>query len=263
MKFLQQPIEKKLSSLLGAKVTFQRLKISPLAGKLEAERMIVAGDSPDQPLLTVGRIEAQIAVTRALAGQLVVKSLVIERPEIFLNRQAIELFKKRARVPKPAAQTDEDAVAWQFEAQSIRIEGGQIRFEEEGYVVAAGPVRGELGCQDGKTMITATIVSIGRRDQPVELGPVEIVGRIDAADPTEFAAAPVHLALKLADGVHVSVESANLSLGRVVLGLQGKIDINRYQSALPPKLVLPAAFSALKFNGPIETNTRMDISFIR
>jgi len=41
MKFLQQPIEKKLSALLGAKVTFARLSISPLSGKLEAEGMRV------------------------------------------------------------------------------------------------------------------------------------------------------------------------------------------------------------------------------
>jgi len=262
MKFLQQPIEKKLSSLLGAKVTFQRLKISPLAGKLEAEGMIVAGDSPNQPLLTVARIEAQIAVTRALAGQLVIKSLIVEKPEIFLNRQIAERLKKRPRtIPKPPTQSDEDATAWQFEAQSISIESGQIRFQEGGYAAAAAQIRGELSCQNGKTQIKAMIGQIGRRDQPVEFGPVEISGQIAAADPMAFATAPIHLTLKLVDGLRISLESANPSLRRAVIELQGKIDVNRYQSALPPKLILPPAFSALKFNGPIETHTRLDISF--
>jgi uncharacterized protein involved in outer membrane biogenesis len=261
MKFLQQPIEKKLSSLLGAKVTFQRLKISPLAGKMEAEGMTVAGDSPNQPLLTVARIEAQIAVTRALAGQLVIKSLVVEKPEILLDRRLAERLKKRPRTTaKPPTQTDEDTVAWQFEAQSIRIEGGQVRFQEDEYAASAGQIRGKLSCQNGKTQIKASIGQIGRQDEPVEFGPVEISGQVDAADPMAFATAPVHLTLKLADGLRVSLESANPSLRRAVIELQGKIDVNRYQSALPPTLAFPPAFSAVKFNGPIEMHTRLDIS---
>ncbi len=55
MKIPQERIEKKLSTLLGTRVTFQRLKISPLAGRLDAEGMTVGGEEPDRPLLSVAR----------------------------------------------------------------------------------------------------------------------------------------------------------------------------------------------------------------
>ena len=56
MKFLQQPIERKLSRILGSQVTFDRLKISPLTGRLEAEGMTVAGVEAGKPLLVIRRI---------------------------------------------------------------------------------------------------------------------------------------------------------------------------------------------------------------
>jgi uncharacterized protein involved in outer membrane biogenesis len=159
MKFLQQSIEKKLSSLLGANVTFGRLKISALSGRLEAENMTVAGDTPDRPLLTIRGIEAQIAVAKALAGQIVVKSLVIDGPEIFLIRRedgSLNIPKRPVKFASDAGQesTDESA-GWQFEAQSILVRDGRIRFQRDSKVAGVESINCELKCQDGQIDMAA------------------------------------------------------------------------------------------------------------
>jgi uncharacterized protein involved in outer membrane biogenesis len=159
MKFLQQSIEKKLSNLLGAKVTFERLKISALSGRLEAENMIVAGDTPDRPLLTIRGIEAQIAVAKALAGQIVVKSLLIEGPEIFLIRRedgSLNIPKRPVKFASDAPQESPDESAgWQFEAQSILVRDGRIRFQRDSRIAGMDGINCELKCQDGQIDIAA------------------------------------------------------------------------------------------------------------
>ncbi|HEY1922848.1 MAG TPA: AsmA family protein, partial [Tepidisphaeraceae bacterium] len=88
MKFVQDTIEKKLSQLLNRQVTFERLSVSLLSGQVEAEGMMVAGDEPNRPLLSVTRISAKIAIAKALAGQISIKSLVIEGPALNLTRMS-------------------------------------------------------------------------------------------------------------------------------------------------------------------------------
>ena len=166
MKFLQQPIEKKLSKLLGAAVTFERLKISPLAGRLEAENMIVAGDTPDRPLLTIRRIDARIAVTKALAGQIAVKSLLIEGPELFLIRREDGSLNIPARPPKLPADPDDESEGWQFDAQSIRVQDGRIRFQQQSRIAAVEGINCELKCQDGK----------------IDMAEIELRGKVDVND---------------------------------------------------------------------------------
>jgi uncharacterized protein involved in outer membrane biogenesis len=156
---LQQRIERKLSALFGANVTFERLKISPLSGRLEAEHMIVAGDTPDRPLLTVRKIDAQIAVAKALVGQIVVKSLVIEGPEIFLIRREDGSLNIPKRPPKFAADADDESTSWQFEAQSILVRDGRIRFQRDSHVAGVDGINCELKCQDGQIDMAAIELS--------------------------------------------------------------------------------------------------------
>jgi hypothetical protein len=176
MKFLQQPIEKKLSNLLGAKVTFGLLKISPLSGRLEAQNMIVAGDAPDRPLLTIRRIDAKIAVAKALAGQIDVKSLVIEGPELFLIRREDGSLNIPKRPPKFASDADEESSAWRFEAQSIRVRDGRIRFQRDSQIAGVEGINCELKCQDGQ----------------IDLAAIELCGKVDVKD--WFSALPPALA---------------------------------------------------------------------
>ena len=74
MAILQPVIERKLSSLLGAPVSFEQLNISLLGGSIETIG-VKAGD-----FLTVARVAAKAAVARALKGEIVVSSVTIEKP---------------------------------------------------------------------------------------------------------------------------------------------------------------------------------------
>ena len=164
MKFLQQPIEKKLSALLGAKVTFARLSISPLSGKLEAEGMRVEGESADRPLLSVGRIEAKIVVAKALMGQIVVKSLVVERPEVFLMQREDGKLNIPRRPEKISKDGDEEGAKWEFEAESIRIKDGVVRFQRGAQVSVVEEIHAELKCDDRGRIDLAAIELRGKTD---------------------------------------------------------------------------------------------------
>jgi uncharacterized protein involved in outer membrane biogenesis len=148
MKFLQDTIEKKLSQLLGRRVSFEQLNISPLSGQIDAEGMTVAGDEPNQPLLSVLRISAKIAMAKALAGQIVVKSLVIDGPTLNLIRRRDGSI----NIPRPGKRPitggeDDKTDAWQLEAQSIRVSNGRITFHDlltESGIVSADQINGEV-----------------------------------------------------------------------------------------------------------------------
>src|SRR4051794_29071766 len=85
MAIVQGVIERKLSSLLGAKVTFDKFSVSPLSGTIEASGMRVVGDDEQQPpLLTIVLVRAQISIKQALKGEIIVKSITIEKPVLHL-----------------------------------------------------------------------------------------------------------------------------------------------------------------------------------
>ena len=48
--------------------------------------MTVAGEDRATPVLTIARVKASVAVARALKGEIVVKSLTIERPVVNVVR---------------------------------------------------------------------------------------------------------------------------------------------------------------------------------
>src|SRR4051812_23789454 len=87
MSLLQNPIQNKLSALLGTQVTFEKLNVSLLGGVLDVHGVTVAGEDADPPVLTVGRVRAEIALTKALAGEIVIKSLTIEGPVVTIVRR--------------------------------------------------------------------------------------------------------------------------------------------------------------------------------
>jgi hypothetical protein len=229
MKIPRQLIEKKLSQFLGAQVTFDRLDVS-LAGKLEAEGMIVAGDG--QPLARVWRITARVALGQLLAGQIAAKSIEIERPQIFLSRQ-----RGTFQLPRPASKPDDSTEQsnWKFDVQSVRITDGQIDFQIPGsgaaYHISAEKINAGL-TQSDKIACELSIGSVKRLDVPVELGSIKLTARIDGTG--TFFDQPIEMEMQFSD-------------------------VAQWQAALPPELALPAAMSRLKFDGPIEARVRLEI----
>src|SRR5688500_15256556 len=85
MPLLQRAVEKRLSKLLGAAVRFEKFSVSPFKGIIEIVGIRV-GDDEEAPILTVARVRAEMSVKRALGGEIVVKSVTIERPVLSVIR---------------------------------------------------------------------------------------------------------------------------------------------------------------------------------
>src|SRR5437763_16567803 len=102
MAILQPAIERKLSSLLGAPVTFDKLNVSLIGGSIEALG-VRAGD-----FLTIAKIRAEIAIKKALKGVIVVKSLTIERPAVTIARRDDGTLNFPRRKPSTGQRGEDD-----------------------------------------------------------------------------------------------------------------------------------------------------------
>ena len=165
MGLLQQPLERKLSAMLGAEVTFEKLHISLLGGSIEAQGMTVVTDDPTRPLLTVQRIRAEISIPAALKKEIVVRSLTVEKPVVTITRNSDGQLNLPRRTPSepngggapvqarqtpdrgPAKAGSEDSGgSWKFEAQKVLVVDGDVRFRDaaDGYAASCQPITAEL-----------------------------------------------------------------------------------------------------------------------
>src|SRR5437870_4465024 len=80
MSFIRQLIERKISTVTGATVTMDEFKFSPISGTIEAVHLKMAAERFVPPFLSVERMQAKVAVARALRGEIVLHSLSVERP---------------------------------------------------------------------------------------------------------------------------------------------------------------------------------------
>jgi uncharacterized protein involved in outer membrane biogenesis len=261
VKFIRQTIEKKLSSLLGAEVTFGDFKVSPLLGRVEALNLRIAGDEPGRPLLTVRRMDAKVAIAKILSGELEIKSLVVEQPEVFLKRRNDGSFNLPRRPPATAAKPGEKSeTQWHLEAQSIRVVGGRFNYEHDAYRATAEQLSGEMKCHAGVIQGSLRIGALGRQDVPVEFGSAEVTGEIhDESSLTGLADAPFKAEWRFADGLCLSVDCPALSSRSATVELHGPLDVKRWQAVLPDD-TLPQALTVLNFSGPVNADIRLDIS---
>src|SRR3954451_20573550 len=82
MAIVKPAIERKLSALLGAAVTIDKLNVSLVGGSIEAIGVTVRGVDCNTPFATVALVRAEVSAKRILKGEIVVKSVAIERPVI-------------------------------------------------------------------------------------------------------------------------------------------------------------------------------------
>ena len=124
MTILQGPIERKLSALLGAEVKFEQFKVSLLSGSVE-----VAGVRVGE-FLTVARAVVQIAVKRALKGEIVVKSLTIERPQVDLPKRPRRPERPAKSPTAPAADEPSEKTRWTFDIEKVLVLDGDVRISD-------------------------------------------------------------------------------------------------------------------------------------
>src|SRR3954471_4598682 len=134
MSYIRQLIEKKISTVMGAAVTFGDFHFAPMSGTIEIENVKVAAERFVPPFLSAGRIEASIAVARALRGEMVVRSLTIDRHVLTLNIHsdgksnlpAKPRGKAEAIVPKEGSAGG----LWDFNLDKISINHGRFEFRD-------------------------------------------------------------------------------------------------------------------------------------
>jgi hypothetical protein len=175
MDFIRRFIEQKISRATGAEVRFGKFSFSPLSGSLEVRDLAIG------TLLTIKKIEAKLAVARALKQEIVVRSLVIHQPLVSIERNAAGRLNLPTRpVREKKAATTETKKSWEFEAEKVLLLGGQIDFRDaDGYHLSLEDIAGsvEMSSPTQAELVFAA-ASLGRRDKPVELGEARLLGNV-------------------------------------------------------------------------------------
>jgi hypothetical protein len=299
MSIFQQPIERKLSALLGAEVCLERLKLSLLGGSLEAFGVTVGGG----PVISVGRVRAEISVAKALAKQMVIKSLTIEKPVVSIVRRADGSWNlpKRAAADenaiaekgispisggradinqgeplmsaargsvagasgKESSKDSSDETSWQLEARRICISDGEIHFRDEtggaNYHASLEQIRGEVRQESGELVFEIVAPSVGRRDQPMNLGPIRLLGTFKGvSDVAKIFAAGVDASVELSSFLQAKIASPSAASGQFHAKFSGAIDLPLARGMVPPMVTLPALLLSAALSGVVKIAGEMD-----
>ena len=222
-------------------MSFEKLSLSLVGGSLDAHGMTVAGDDRASPVLTVARIRAEVAVTKVLKGEVVIKSLTVQRPVLSVVRRAdgrtnlprppkaLADAVQRAAADREAIPPDEakaaDPTDWRFDARKLLLVDGSAEFRDEspaggGTRIVAERILGELTRKDDDGYDAGLVVDAIRREggptgegQPsASLGPLNVAGRLaGAADLSQLAGAKLTANLDLAGKVRVRVDAPSLA----------------------------------------------------
>ena len=174
MEFLRHLLENKLGQALGLPVTMAGFSASPFTGRVEVTELNVG------TMLSVQKIVAKIAVAKALKREISIQSLVIESPVITYHRIPPQPPPRPAKaITNPGK--GEPQKGWTFEAQQVQLSRGQITIsipKANGYRFALDGLDGSIRLENGTYELTATVRSVGRQDELVDLGAARLAGRM-------------------------------------------------------------------------------------
>ena len=250
MALLQQPIQRKLSALLGADVTFEKLNLSILSGTIEAVGVTVAGEDRATPVLTIARVKAEVAVARALKGEIVVRSLTIQRPAINVVRRRDgttnlpKRIKPQADEPAPpSTQSDEgpadeaEKTSWKLDVEKVLVVDGTVDIHLDAFHLAAGRLLAEMKRSGDGYTATLLAENVGRRDVAVDIGTVSGTATIaNAADLTALPDAAISAELQIGDVTRMRLHSFRLrapSDGEI--SFEGTLPLAKLLALLPPR----------------------------
>jgi hypothetical protein len=179
-------VERKISAAAGASVTFEEFKFSPLSGTIDIRGMKVAVPRFATPMLTVDRVLAKVVVARALKQEIVLKSLAIEKPvlSIVYRSDGSLNFDETTKARAASAELKEAGGAWEFECDKVLIIGGQVLYKDnrrDRYTLAVESVNATIEPDGEDLSLVLSADATGRRDKPVEMGPLKLTGRLTGA----------------------------------------------------------------------------------
>lgn len=256
---LQRTIERRLSAALGARQRIAELRLSPLAGSIDAHGISLAGagDGAD-PFLTIDHLKAEIAVGKALRREITVKSIAIERPVLSIHRRADGSTNLPRREDPPASSGNDrpaceravesaEEPAWRFDLERLLMVGGEIALrceatDEAPYRLLARPVLAEVRHDGSDVSVTVIAESVTRRQDAgadVEVGQVKATGTFDGVlDFSALLARPVRAQVDIGETVQMTFASDALRGGCIGADVKGSIDLQTLLALVPNCLPL-------------------------
>ncbi|HEV7300757.1 MAG TPA: hypothetical protein VGN72_15430 [Tepidisphaeraceae bacterium] len=278
MALLQNPIQRRISSLLGADVSFEHLRVSLLGGSIDARGMrVVTRDDQSVPLLTVDRLRAELSLSKALRGEIVIKSITIERPIVSLIRQPDGSFNLPKRLaPEPPGEDDDANSAVKpdthtqnsadtssriaVEVEKVLLVGGQVRYRQADYEAVVDGILMDVSRANNGFDLTLICESVGRTDQPASLGQLKGTGRLDGNDDLmTIANSSLQLNIDIGDHLHARVSCGSLAAGAGEATVDGQIDLSILIGLLPAGTV-PTSVAGLTGHASIKGNGAFDRS---
>jgi hypothetical protein len=272
MRLVRQQAEKRLSAMLGAEVTFEKLNFSLLSGTVDAQGVTVTvGRTGQQPILTIRRIKAEVSIGAAFKKELVVNALTIEKPIVHLYRDAggqLNLPKKReADSERQTTDTtggndasDDSESSWRFEAKKLLVVDGELHFSDANthYRASVGPIIAEVKQANDGFEFTIMADRARRDDQPAELGALRLHGHAhNMPSPMKWQQARITASLQAGELLRGQVDVPSLKPIDAKAQLNGTIDVPHVLQ-LVPEALLPKLLGGL--SGKVELNATVSYS---
>ena len=258
--------------MLGADVTFEKLNFSLLSGTVEAQGVTVStGRTDPQPLLTVRRLKAEVAIGAAFKKELVVNALTIEKPIIHLFRDAdgqlnlpkqtvTDTDRRTTDTPADADASEESASSWRFEAKKLLVVDGELHFSDAktGYRAEVAPILAEVKQADGGFEFTVMADRARRTDQPAELGALRLHGHArNMPSPMDWQQARITASLQAGELLRGQMDVPSLKPIDAKAQLNGTINVPHVLQLVPTAL-LPKLLGGLA--GKVELHTTVSYS---
>lgn len=263
MSLLQQPVQAKLSKLIGAEVRFGNFSVSLLGGSIEARGVTVAGDDPSQPVLTIRRVRVEISIPRALKKEIVVKSLTIEGPVLSIvkraggrtnlprpgkgaeaERKAVKSAARAKAVDESAEGGDDAGGAWTLEAQRMLLVDGAVRYHADALAggeaidLSAESILAEVKAANGGLDFTCIVESLGSRGvKQAELGQLKFAGRAEGVeDLSRVLKASVTATVQLGELLRGEVRMPSIKPLKATFHASGAAEVSKLLRILPNTL---------------------------
>jgi hypothetical protein len=267
MSYIRQLIEKKISTAMGAAVTFGDFKFSPMSGTVEIDYVKVAAERFVPPFLSVGRIEASIAVARALRGEMILRSLTIDRPVLTLNIHADGKSnlpaKPRGKVEAIVPKEGSAGGLWEFNLEKISINHGRFEFRDisrNNYRLSVEGINATITPEGQDLAITLTADSLGRRDRELEVGTIKALGKLIGGGFRDPLASALTSRSSIADSLVVEITSTLIANKSFDVEIAGAMKLVTLMALLP---IGPAQTWALDGDGEVDIRARLTVELLK
>jgi hypothetical protein len=244
MAIVKPAIERKLSSLLGATVTLDKLNVSLLGGSIEAAGVTIRGVDCNAPFATIALVRAEVSRARALKGEIAVKSLTVERPVlnyVECDHGAASNFPRRPMIEFAVDEHADEAgekTSWKLDVEKVLLVDGQAGAKlDDGYEISTGRILAQLNRDDGDYVVTFLAEGVARRDKPADVGTVGVTGRLTHVPSIgDLGKAGLMVDVQLGDFAQVRVTSPTLRPQDANIEFEGKFALARVLALLPPAI---------------------------